>query len=121
MYCLVLDDVLQVSDREAFLTTRRLVREEGLFCGGSGGAAVAGALKYARTLPEMGAGLRVVVILPDSGSRYLSKIFSDDWMREHGMLERELGTVDVLLCARTIPLVTTTRTAAVNALDATMK
>src|SRR5438128_2179719 len=107
----VLDDVVQVSDRDAFLTTRRLVREEGLFCGGSGGAAVAGALKYARTLPEMGAGLRMVVILPDSGSRYLSKIFSDDWMREHGMLERELGTVGDLVRSRTIPLVTATRPA----------
>ncbi|OLD51194.1 MAG: pyridoxal-5'-phosphate-dependent protein subunit beta, partial [Armatimonadetes bacterium 13_1_40CM_3_65_7] len=68
----VVDDVVQVTDREAFLTTRRLVREEGLFCGGSGGAAVAGALKYLRALPDTGAGLRVVVILPDSGSRYLS-------------------------------------------------
>ena len=117
----VLDDVVQVSDRDAFLTTRRLVREEGLFCGGSGGAAVAGALKYARTLPEMGAGLRMVVILPDSGSRYLSKIFSDDWMREHGMLERELGTVGDLVRARTIPLVTATRTDAVNEVVAKMK
>src|SRR5207244_6268368 len=89
--------------------------------GGSGGAAVAGALKYARTLPEMGAGLRVVVILPDSGSRYLSKIFSDDWMREHGMLEMELGTVGDLVNARTISLVTATRTDAVSEVIAKMK
>src|SRR5438876_749737 len=68
-----------------------------------------------------GAGLRMVVILPDSGSRYLSKIFSDDWMREHGMLERELGTVGDLVRSRTIPLVTATRTDAVNEVVAKMK
>ena len=117
----VVDDVVQDTDREAFLTTRRLVREEGLFCGGSSGAAVAGGLKYLRALPDTGAGLRVVVILPDSGSRYLSKIFSDDWMREHGMLEMELGTVGDLVNARTIPLVTATRTDAVSEVIAKMK
>src|SRR3989441_844783 len=58
----VVDDVVQVSDREAFLTTRRLVREEGLFCGGSGGAAVARALKEAPTPPEDGGRPRAVVI-----------------------------------------------------------
>ena len=60
-------------------------------------------------------------ILPDSGSRYLSKIFSDDWMREHGMLEMELGTVGDLVNARTIPLVTATRTDAVSEVIAKMK
>jgi cystathionine beta-synthase len=117
----VVDEVVQVTDREAFLMTRRLVREEGLFCGGSSGAAVAGAVKYLRTLPEGGAGLRVVVILPDSGSRYLSKVFSDDWMREHGFLELELGTVGDLVRAKTIPLVTARRTDAVSEVIAKMK
>jgi cystathionine beta-synthase len=80
----VVDEVLQVGDKETFLTTRRLVREEGIFCGGSSGTAVAAALRYCRNLgPER----LVVVILPDSGSRYLSKIFDDDWMRENGFLE----------------------------------
>jgi cystathionine beta-synthase len=80
----VVDEVLQVGDKETFLMTRRLVREEGLFAGGSCGAAVAGALRYCRNLgPER----LVVVILPDSGSRYLSKVFDDDWMRENGFLE----------------------------------
>ncbi|MCA9931936.1 MAG: cystathionine beta-synthase [Anaerolineales bacterium] len=83
----VVDDVVQVGDRESFLMTRRLVREEGIFAGGSCGSAVAGAIKYARehNLTEDDV---VVVILPDSGSRYLSKVFDDDWMRENGYLER---------------------------------
>lgn len=85
----VVDDVAQVSDRESFLTTRRLVRDEGIFCGGSCGLAVAGALKWLRSpaaehLTEEDI---VVVLLPDSGSRYLSKIFDDNWMRENGFLE----------------------------------
>jgi cystathionine beta-synthase len=80
----VVDEVLQVGDKETMLTTRRLVREEGIFCGGSSGTAVAGALRYCRNL---GPDRLVVVILPDSGSRYLSKIFDDDWMRENGFLE----------------------------------
>jgi cystathionine beta-synthase len=117
----VVDEVVQVTDREAFLMTRRLVREEGLFCGGSSGAAVAGAVKYLRTLPEGGAGLRVVVILPDSGSRYLSKVFSDDWMREHGFLELELGTIGDLVRAKAIPLVTARRTDAISEVIAKMK
>lgn len=80
----VVDEVLQVGDKETFLTTRRLVREEGIFCGASSGTAVAAALRYCRNL---GPDRLVVVILPDSGSRYLSKVFDDDWMRENGFLE----------------------------------
>ena len=83
----VIDSVVQVNDRESLLMTRRLVREEGIFCGGSSGSAVAGAIKYARE-HNLGADDLVVVILPDSGSRYLSKVFDDDWMRENGFLER---------------------------------
>lgn len=83
----IVDEIVQVNDRESFLMTRRLVRDEGIFCGGSCGSAVAGAVKYARdhnlTKDDV-----MVVILPDSGSRYLSKIFNDDWMRENSFLER---------------------------------
>jgi len=92
----VVDEVIQVGDKETFLTTRRLVREEGIFCGGSSGTAVAGSLRYCRNLD---ADRLVVVILPDSGSRYLSKVFDDDWMRENGFLESawaEAAAADVL-------------------------
>jgi len=117
----VIDDVVQVTDRESFAMTRRLVREEGLFCGGSGGAAVAGLVKALRALPDAGAGLRAVVILPDSGSRYLSKIFSDDWMREHGFLDLDLGTVGDLVRSKAIALVTATRRDAMSDVIAKMK
>jgi cystathionine beta-synthase len=93
----VIDDVVQVSDREAFTMARRLVREEGMFCGGSSGLAMAGALKWLRT---NGAYLTeedvVVVLLPDSGSRYLSKLFDDNWMRENGFLE-QASVADLLV------------------------
>ncbi len=82
----LIDEVVQVDDRESFLMTRRLVREEGLFCGGSSGSAVAGLHKSQRVralTPDQVA----VVLLPDSGDRYLSKLFDDNWMRENGFLE----------------------------------
>ena len=82
----VIDEIVQVNDRESLLMTRRLVREEGIFGGGSCGAAVAGALKYVQQ-HRLGPEAVVVIVLPDSGSRYLSKVFDDDWMRENGFLE----------------------------------
>ncbi len=83
----IVDEIVQVSDRESLLMTRRLVREEGIFAGGSAGSAVAGALKYIQQ-HKLGPEAVVVIILPDSGSRYLSKIFDDDWMRENGFLDQ---------------------------------
>lgn len=82
----VVDDIIQVTDRDSFLTARRLVREEGIFGGGSSGTAVAAALEYCR-LHVLGRESCVVVLLPDSGSRYLTKLYNDDWMREYGYLE----------------------------------
>jgi cystathionine beta-synthase len=82
----VIDDVLRVGDKESFIWTRRLVKEEGIFCGGSSGSALAAAIRYASSLPPE---RLVVVILPDSGSRYLSKVFDDKWMRENGFLEAD--------------------------------
>src|SRR5580700_6428143 len=101
----ILDDIVRVDDKECFLMTRDLTRVEGIFVGGSGGAAVAGALKYARAMEERGDGAvgdrpcRVLVLLADAGHKYLSKIFNDDWMRENGFLEDTpgLGTVRDLL------------------------
>jgi cystathionine beta-synthase len=83
-----IDDIVKVNDKESLLMTRRLVREEGMFVGGSCGAAVAGALRYA-TERNLGPEKMVVVLLPDSGSRYLSKVFDDNWMRENRFLESE--------------------------------
>jgi len=76
----VIDEYLMVTDVESFSTTRRLARREGLLVGGSGGLAVHGAMQVAAEYPER----LVVVILPDSGRGYLSKVFDDDWMQANG-------------------------------------
>jgi cystathionine beta-synthase len=82
----VIDDMVKVTDKESFLMARRLVREEGLFCGGSSGSAVEGAIKYA-VENELERDALVVVLLPDSGYRNLGKVFDDEWMRENRFLD----------------------------------
>jgi cystathionine beta-synthase len=110
----IIDDVIRVDDKECFLMTRDLVRLEGLFVGGSGGAAVAGAIKYAKA---SGRKENILVLMPDGASKYISKIFNDDWMRENGFLEEEkgLGTVRDLLAHKPAgDVVTTSATAKVG-------
>ncbi|GAA2670792.1 cystathionine beta-synthase [Streptomyces aculeolatus] len=87
----VADEIVAVSDKDSFRMTRRLAREEGLLVGGSCGMAVVAALRVAERLDENGV---VVVLLPDSGRGYLSKIFNDDWMADYGFLD-EAGTASV--------------------------
>lgn len=82
----VIDDMVRVSDKESFNTARRLAREEGLLVGGSSGTAVAAALKYALRLSEP---KYIVALLPDTGRNYLTKMYSDRWMRDNGLLEEE--------------------------------
>ncbi|TDK49554.1 pyridoxal-phosphate dependent enzyme [Algoriphagus formosus] len=81
----VIDHFIKVTDKDAAVMTRRLAREEGLFIGWSCGAAVHGALEWARE--NLKEGDQMVVILPDHGTRYLGKVYNDDWMRNHGFLE----------------------------------
>ncbi|MEZ4530149.1 MAG: cystathionine beta-synthase [Thermomicrobiales bacterium] len=83
------DTWIQVSDRDSFLTARAVTRQEGILIGGSGGLAVWAALKAAREIDDPDA--LVVVLLPDSGRGYLSKLYNDDWMRENGFLSRFSG------------------------------
>jgi len=81
----VVDRLVTVSDRDSFLMTRQLAREEGVLAGGSGGMAMHAAVEVAK---EQGRDATIVVLLPDSGRGYLSKVFNDDWMREHAFLPR---------------------------------
>jgi len=80
----LIDDMLQVTDRDAFLTARELARTEAILAGGSSGAALWGVRTLAASLDGAA---RIVTIFPDSGTRYLSTIYSDDWMRRQGFLK----------------------------------
>jgi cystathionine beta-synthase len=83
----VVDRYVTVSDRDSFLTTRRLAETEGILAGGSAGMAAHAALEVARGIDDPSA--LVLVVLPDGGRSYLSKVFNDSWMRQYGFLERE--------------------------------
>jgi cystathionine beta-synthase len=80
----ILDDVVQVNDEECFVVARRLVKMEGLFTGGSGGGCISAALRVAK---DLGPEALIVAFLPDTGMRYLSKVYNDEWMRERGYVE----------------------------------
>jgi len=91
----LVDDFMTVSDKESFAMARRLTREEGLFVGGSSGLIVHVALHVARRLDDPNA--LVVAPLPDTGERYLSKLYSDEWMRENQLLDADRTTLDSVL------------------------
>ncbi len=80
------DEVIQVNDKDSALMTRRLSKEEGLFVGWSCGSAVKGALDYTKEYP-LGSNDVMVIILPDSGTRYIGKIYNDEWMKKQGFLD----------------------------------
>jgi cystathionine beta-synthase len=92
----VVDEWVRVSDRDSFLTARRLAREEGLLVGGSGGTTVWAALEIAN---RFGPDAAILTMLPDSGRSYMSKFYDDNWMLEHGFVERRIPppTVAALL------------------------
>lgn len=80
----VIDQMYRVNDEQSFLMSRELARQEGILAGGSGGSAVHAALIHAQSLP---ADKTVVVIVPDNGTKYITKMFNDDWMREKGFVK----------------------------------
>ncbi len=79
-----IDDIITVSDKDAFATARKMVREEGIFSGSSAGAAIYASLQFARNLSHKDV---VVILLPDTGRSYLSTLYNDDWMMEKGLLD----------------------------------
>jgi cystathionine beta-synthase len=94
----IVDRWVRVTDRDAFLTARAVTRQEGILVGGSCGSAVNAALTVARDYDE---DATIVVLLPDTGRQYLSKLYSDTWMRSHGMLEGpDIVTVEQVLTAK---------------------
>jgi cystathionine beta-synthase len=93
----VVDQVIPISDAESFATARRVTREEGLLIGGSGGTAIAAALRVGAGLPPDAV---IVVHIPDSGRGYLSKLYDDGWMADHGFLRSTGPTVGDLLRQR---------------------
>jgi cystathionine beta-synthase len=95
----VVDEWIRVSDRDSFLIARRLAREEGILAGGSGGTSVWASLEIAKRL---GPGKRILTMIPDSGRNYLSKFYDDNWMLDHGFLERRapVPTVEQVLTSK---------------------
>lgn len=111
----VIDHFVKVTDKDAAVMTRRLAREEGLFVGWSCGSAVHGALEWAKE--NLKKGDQMVIILPDHGTRYLGKVYNDEWMRNHGFLEdKTFATARDIISGRkgTYHLVSTLKTDSVR-------
>jgi cystathionine beta-synthase len=111
----VIDDYVTVTDRDSFAMARRLTREEGIFAGGSSGLIVHVALQLARRIDDPDA--FVVAIICDTGERYLSKLYNDEWMRENQLLDTEhvsLGRLLALKTGEVPPLVSIGRGASVR-------
>jgi cystathionine beta-synthase len=82
----LIDEMLQATDRDAFLAVRELARTEAIFAGGSSGATLWGVRQLAGRLAAEGRSARIATLFPDSGNRYLSTIYNDDWLRKNGIL-----------------------------------
>ncbi|MFQ5602594.1 MAG: cystathionine beta-synthase [bacterium] len=96
-----IDQIYEITDKESFNMARKISREEGIFVGGSSGTAACAALKLAKTLPENKV---VVVLFPDTGERYLSKFYSDEWMQENRFLDFEKISLKQILEEKTTGL-----------------
>lgn len=110
----LIDHFIKVTDKDAAVMTRRLAKEEGLFVGWSCGSAVHGALEYAKE--NLKEGDRMVIILPDHGTRYLGKVYNDEWMRNHGFLEDKTFSTarDIIAHRSDYSLVATAKTDSVR-------
>jgi cystathionine beta-synthase len=93
MHLKYIDDIINVGDKDAFMTARRLAREEGIFCGGSSGMNIWAAMKVAETAPKDSL---IVSIICDTGERYLTKHHSDEWLKEKRLLETEKMTIGMI-------------------------
>jgi cystathionine beta-synthase len=110
----LIDNFIKVTDKDAAVMTRRLAKEEGLFVGWSCGSAVHGALEYAKE--HLKAGDQMVIILPDHGTRYLGKVYNDEWMRNHGFLEDKTFSTarDIIELRKNYQLIATSKTDSVR-------
>lgn len=94
----VIDLFIKVTDKDGAIGARRLSREEGMFVGWSSGSAIHGALEYARE--HLKKDDLMVVLLPDHGTRYLTKVYNDQWMKDHGFLDRSFSTAKDIIISR---------------------
>ncbi len=92
-----IDDIVQVEDKESFVMTRQLLTSEGIYAGVSSGSAFVGTMRWLAQQGERMHGKNVLIVFPDSGNRYVSKVYDDDWMREAGFLESRVGLVSDLI------------------------